>query len=252
VSTFKPKLSILPAAQKRLWPELRAAADLGLVLYGGTSVVLRLGHRRSVDFDFFSDSDLDRTALTHAFAFIKSATVLQDEPNTLTLSVPMKTGPVKVSFFGGIKFGRYRDPEFTDDGVLLVASLDDLMGTKVKTILQRVESKDYKDIAAMVEAGVDLSRGLAIARAMFGNAFQPAVALKTLTYFEGGDLQTLTAADKQLLVSAAANVGDLPEVHRISDNLAVPRPSTTPQQAVPGDNKAKAKRGRGLAPRTRS
>jgi len=34
-----------------------------------------------------------------------------------------------------------------------VTSLDDLMATKVKTILQRVSAKDYTDIAAMMKMG---------------------------------------------------------------------------------------------------
>lgn len=57
---FKPRMEILPSAQQRLWPELRPAAELGFALYGGTAIALRLGHRHSVDFDFFSEKPLDR------------------------------------------------------------------------------------------------------------------------------------------------------------------------------------------------
>ena len=38
--------------------------------------------------------------------------------------------------------------------------LDDLMATKVKVVLPRAEAKDYRDVAAMLNAGVSLSRGL--------------------------------------------------------------------------------------------
>lgn len=34
---------------------------LGFALYGGTAIALRLGHRTSVDFDFFNDRPLDAT-----------------------------------------------------------------------------------------------------------------------------------------------------------------------------------------------
>lgn len=54
MSTFTPRIDVLPTAQQRLWPLLRRAAGLGFVLYGGTAIGLRLGHRPSVDFDFFS------------------------------------------------------------------------------------------------------------------------------------------------------------------------------------------------------
>ena len=49
------------------------------------------------------------------------------------------------------------DPRQTNDGVLLAISLDDLMATKLKTILDRAEAKDYRDIAAMLMAGISLA-----------------------------------------------------------------------------------------------
>lgn len=226
---FQPQWAILPAAQKMLWPALGESAGLGFVLYGGTAIALRLGHRSSVDFDFFTEKALDRKAMSAAFPFIHSATLLQDEPNAFTLSVVIRRRPVKVSFFGGIGFGRYAEPEFTQDGVLVVAGMDDLLATKLKTILQRVESKDYRDIAAMLKAGADLAKGLAIAREMFRPNFQPAVSLKALTYFEGGDLRALTAAEKALLIGAAASVRDLPTVAKLSPSLSADR-----QPGVPG------------------
>jgi len=77
---------------------------------------------------------------------------------------------VKVSFFGSIGFGRVGEPDLTDDGVMQVASFEDLMATKVKVILQRAEVKDYIDIAAMIKAGVSLSRGMSAASLIFGVA----------------------------------------------------------------------------------
>lgn len=163
--------------------------------------------------------------MRRAFAFLRSAQVLQDEPDTLTAAVPAKRGGawVKLSFFGGLPFGRFGDPELTEDGVLQVASLDDLMGTKLKTILQRSESRDYRDIAAMLQAGAELPRGLAIAREMFKPALQPALSLRALSWFQGGDLPQLPMAQKKLLIRAAAAVRDLPAVRRRSSALAVRR-----------------------------
>ena len=37
-TVFTPSMKILPAAQKKLWPELRPAAELGFALYGGTAI----------------------------------------------------------------------------------------------------------------------------------------------------------------------------------------------------------------------
>lgn len=111
-------------------------------------------------------------------------------------------------------------PDITDDGVLQVASLDDLMSTKVKVILQRAEAKDYRDIAEMIRAECSLSKGLAAAQVFYGRNFQPSESLKALTYFKDGDLQTLNNADKNTLVSAVSAVGALPKVELISDQLA--------------------------------
>jgi len=181
--TFIPRLDILPPTQQQLWPHLRPAARLGFSLYGGTAVA--------------------------------RATSLQDRDNTWVMLVPVDHTPteyVKLSFFGTIVFGRVAEPDFTDDGVLRVAALDDLMATKLKVVLQRAEAKDYRDIAAMIRAGVDLARGLASARLLFGPNFQPSESLKALVYFNDGDLQTLTGAEKSILVNAVKSVRDLPRV----------------------------------------
>lgn len=223
-SRFEPRFSILPDAQKRLWPSLHAAPSLGFVLYGGTAIALRLGHRESIDFDFFSDRPLDKAELAAAFPFIARSQLLQDQPGTLTVNVPDEINQdeyVKISFFGGIGFGRYNSPDITVDGVLQVAAVDDLMATKVKVILQRVEAKDYRDVAAMLNHGVALDRGLSIARAMYGNQFQPAESLKALTYFQGGDLKTLTIQEKRTLIEAARAVRELPQVARQASELAM-------------------------------
>lgn len=112
------------------------------------------------------------------------------------------------------------EPDFTEDGVLQVASLEDLMATKLKVVLQRAEAKDYRDVAAMVGAGVSLSRGLASARLLFGPNFQPSESLKALVYFNDGDLNTLTPAEKAALVDAVKAVRDLPDVSLRSWSLS--------------------------------
>ena len=151
---FIPRMDILPSAQRLVWPELRAAAALGFVLYGGTAIALRLGHRFSVDFDFFSEEPLERENLRSVFPFMERATTLQDRGNTLTLLVPAADDqPVKISFFGGIDFGRVGEPDWTQDGVLQVAALEDLLATKLKVILHRAEAKDYRDVATMITNG---------------------------------------------------------------------------------------------------
>jgi predicted nucleotidyltransferase component of viral defense system len=220
--TFKPHLEILPPSQKRLWLELKPAAELGFVLYGGTAIALRLGHRTSVDFDFFSEKPLAREEIQTTFKFAANSTVLQEGRNTLSLLVPYGDSEhthVKISFFGGIGFGRVGQPSFTEDGVLEVAALNDLMATKVKVVLQRAEIKDYLDIAEMLKAGVDLTVGIAAARNFFGSSFQSSEVLKALVYYSDGDLYALEEDAKRILVEAVRSVRDLPEVPILSKHL---------------------------------
>jgi Nucleotidyl transferase AbiEii toxin, Type IV TA system len=213
-----PKFSILPAAQREIWASLAPARQLGFVLYGGTAVALHLGHRVSLDFDFFRSEPLDKDQIRAAFGFVGGAAILQDMPDTLVVLAKMPSGLVKISFFGGIGFGRVSDPVQTRDDILLVASLDDLMATKLKTTLDRAEARDYRDIVEMISAGVSLPAGLSAFKQMFDG--EPAQVLRALGYFEDGDLATLDKADQNLLRSARDKIQQLPVVIAKAGSLA--------------------------------
>ena len=179
MSQFKPQIEILQPPQQQLWRELKPSVRLGLVLYGGTAIGLRLGHRPSVDFDFFTDKPLQRATLEEAFLFLKQSIVLQQQPYTLTVLVSdleadrprASEQSVKLSFFGNLDFGRINKP----------------------------------------------ARGLAGASQMYKGAFQPSESLKALVYFEGGDLDLLTKRERAVLIGAARKVRDLPSVSWISE-----------------------------------
>lgn len=216
-----PRMDILPPFQQKLWSQLAPVTELGFVLYGGTAIALRLGHRCSVDFDFFSEKPLDRTSLLQQMPVLGQASLVQAEPNTLTFLVTHDQfqEDVKLSFFGAVGFGRVGEPELTVDQAIQIASLDDLVATKVKVILQRAQAKDYQDIAAMLRAGVSLSKGLAAARVFYGSNFQPSESLRALVFFDDGDLHELTQADKDVLIHAVRHVRELPEISIRSRNL---------------------------------
>ncbi|HJR22775.1 MAG TPA: nucleotidyl transferase AbiEii/AbiGii toxin family protein [Dongiaceae bacterium] len=218
---FIPRFDSLPSPQLKIWPELKGLARLGFVLYGGTGIALRLGHRASVDFDFFTDKALDRRALQRALPVLSRSTILQDEVDTVSALVRVAKAKVKVSFFAALRIGRVGKPDWTEDRVLQVASLQDLLATKLKVLLQRVEVKDYLDVAAILENGADLAAGLATARALYGVTFPPNECLKALVYFEGGDLSSLPGAVRTTLIEAVKAVDDLPKVRRSSRILGL-------------------------------
>src|SRR5882724_6004983 len=59
---LSPRLEILPTSQRQLWPEL-VQTPRHFTLYGGTALALRLAHRPSLDFYFFSNEAFDPDAL---------------------------------------------------------------------------------------------------------------------------------------------------------------------------------------------
>ncbi|HET9229479.1 MAG TPA: nucleotidyl transferase AbiEii/AbiGii toxin family protein [Thermoanaerobaculia bacterium] len=77
------RLEILPPPQRKLWDEMQDAAPEGFVLYGGTALALRLGHRVSEDFDFFSNAPFVPAELEARVPFLAGAERIQSSPNTL-------------------------------------------------------------------------------------------------------------------------------------------------------------------------
>jgi hypothetical protein len=218
VKSFEPRLDVLPAAQRQLWPEL-ARVPPSFVLYGGTALALRLGHRQSVDFDFFSSIPFEAAKLQAELGWAAEAEVLQFQPNTLTLAI-QRRGPVKVSFFGGLSFGRVGTPEFAGGSRVCVAALLDLAATKLKVVQERAESRDYVDLFHLLRAGVNLAHGLGAAQAVYGQLFNPTISVKALSYFGDGDLARLPEETKRFLAQAAAAVREIPAIERLSDKIA--------------------------------
>jgi hypothetical protein len=199
-----PRLDILPAAQRALWPELGTTPP-DFTLYGGTAIALRLGHRASADFDFFGRASFDPDRLLSAVPYLSGSRVLQREENTLTCLLT-RGRPVQVSFFGLPTIGRIEEPTPVEGPGFPVASLIDLAGMKAAVLQKRAQAKDYLDIDALITAGVALPTALAAGRAIYGNAFEPQITVKALTYFGDGDLPTLPAQVQRRLVAAATTV----------------------------------------------
>ncbi|EKE10410.1 MAG: protein of unknown function DUF1814 [uncultured bacterium] len=202
---MKPNLSVLPKSQKGLFVELKDTPS-HFVLYGGTAIALRLGHRVSVDFDFFTHQSFDPDTLYQKIPYLKNSEILQKEENTLTCLVN-RQGPIKVSFFGNISLKRICKPEIIDGPNIKIASLLDLAGMKAAVIQKRAASRDYIDIEALImKAGIDLLTALAAGFVIYGNQFNPQITLKALVYFKGGDLKSLPQKVKNNLLKAIQTV----------------------------------------------
>ena len=202
-----PNLDILPAAQKQLWPRL-AELPKHFVLYGGTGLALQLGHRESVDFDFFSSRPLDPDRLYKRLDFLGGGEITEKERNTLTVKAPTSAGAVVLSFFGGLRLKCVVQPLVMEPGIPL-AGISDIFGCKCGAVQQRQSMKDLIDICAILDrTNLTLSDGLGFARAIYGDDFNPYVTLRALAYppaLEGlsADQQTVLAKSIESVDPAA-------------------------------------------------
>lgn len=217
---FIPNLDNLPASQRALWPELGGTPET-FTLYGGTALALRVEHRASVDFDFLSNASFDPDQLAQNIPYIRDAERVQAGPDTLTCRVD-RDGPVLVSFFGGLDLGQVAAREQVRNMPLHVASLLDIAGTKAAVVQKRAEVKDYLDIDALLQYGIDLPRMLAAGMVVYGRKFNPLIALKALSYFD--DVPALPYEVRARIGKAVEAV----DITRL--------PTLTPYAELPGGN----------------
>jgi len=156
-----------------------------------------------VDCDFFSARPLDRAALRRACPPLVAARTLQDEPDTLTVVVEQTGYPVKLSFFGGLDFGRVGEP-IRAVGHAPVASKLDLLGTKLATVTQRIEARDYIDIAELLRSGLSINDGVAAMLGLYGVQASGMQSVKTLAWFRDGGLEESLPADVKATLKEAA------------------------------------------------
>ncbi|OGT53882.1 MAG: hypothetical protein A3E84_00745 [Gammaproteobacteria bacterium RIFCSPHIGHO2_12_FULL_42_13] len=206
-------LNILPAAQLKLWPLLKDVPK-EFILYGGTAVALQLGHRISVDFDFFSDLPLNREKLITQFSLLQQYHLVQPEINTIDCIADFPEGPVKLQFLADLaqRQKRIELPIIAKDNKLQIASLRDLFATKLNTIQHRAECKDYLDINAIIKSGISLAEGLGCAVAVYGKTFDPASSLRALCSYRDGNLNELDEEIRSYLSQQAAAVENIPVI----------------------------------------
>ena len=223
---FLPRLDTLSHHQRRLWTELRTTPPR-FVLYGGTALALRLAHRRSEDFDFFSAEPIDSMRLLDTIPYLRDAEVIRRAEDTLTCIVD-RGGLVRVSFFRGLVLNRVENPESAQGTGVMIASLADLGATKAQVVQTRASAKDYLDVDALLRlGGISLSGALGAATAVFGDRFNPMLTLKALTFFGDGDLHTVPDPVRERLVRAVQQV----DPDRIPQLTA--RPGLLPGEELP-------------------
>lgn len=172
---------LTPAARKVLKVIAPVAAAQGFILAGGTAVALHLGHRLSVDFDFFTMRSFRPDRLHQMINGLElETTVLQEESGTLTLSAD----GVKVSFF------QYPYAFLETTSILhgvQVAGLTDIASMKLIAMLQRGAKRDYIDLYWILQ-NIPFSNIAENMVARYGaSRVNPLVIGKALVFFRDAD-----------------------------------------------------------------
>jgi len=134
--------SILDKKRIDSLPSLKSFKD-DFYLAGGTALALQLGHRDSIDFDFFTGEDIDTESLFDGIKKVfkdRDIKKVQEEKNTLTVVVDDN---IKISFF------TYKYPllgRLVIEDNLRLASIQDIACMKLSAIVSRSTIKDYVDL----------------------------------------------------------------------------------------------------------
>ena len=157
----------------------------GAYLAGGSALALQLGHRRSVDLDWFTKQTVHPEELAADVRSLGQPVEVNQNAEGTFLG---KVGSVQYSVF------RYRydlvdgPVEF---GGCALASLRDIGAMKMTAIVQRSTKRDYVDLhAILVGAQVPLRDVVATMERKYPG-LAPATALRALTYFKDVERQAM-------------------------------------------------------------
>lgn len=147
-------------------------------LVGGTALALQLGHRKSIDLDFFGTVDCEAEYLRESIAGIASLTILKEFPH------------IHIYIVDGIKVDivNYKYP-WLDDVVLeqglRLASVSDIAAMKITAIIGRGTKKDFIDIAFLLHH-FSLEEILHFYAAKYNDS-SVFMAMKSLAYFDDAE-----------------------------------------------------------------
>lgn len=135
---------VLEGPQKSLLALLeRAGIPPACYLAGGTALALLLGHRKSVDLDFFCSEKLEAAELLTVLQRIGDFQVRRNDPGTLTAQVE----GVEVSFIR-YEYPMLDSPVKSEFGPP-IAQIRDIACMKLSAIMGRGSRRDFVDLYAV-------------------------------------------------------------------------------------------------------
>lgn len=169
---------VLDEKNRTIFQALRNFNDFYLA--GGTALALQIGHRISIDFDFFSEREISVDLFDKVEKIFSpdSIHISVNNSDELTLFIDS----IKVTFL-------YYPFPLTDDlteyeGIKLL-SIKEIGASKAYTIGRRGSYKDYVDLYFILsEAHSTLSELIAMAEKKYGDAFNGRLFFEQLVYFD--------------------------------------------------------------------
>ncbi|GBU24402.1 hypothetical protein R83H12_01032 [Fibrobacteria bacterium R8-3-H12] len=147
-------------------------------LVGGTALALQIGHRKSIDLDFFGELDFEIQELIDSIKEFADLTILSESKNIHIYSI----NGIKVDFVN-YKYP-WIDDAICEDGILL-AGIRDIAAMKISAIIGRGTKKDFIDIAFLLQkfSLKDILDSYSL-KYSDGSIF---MAMKSLTYFDDAE-----------------------------------------------------------------
>lgn len=167
----------LDKVQKEVFQKLSNFAD-EYILAGGTAIMLLLNHRKSLDFDCFTDKSLDEKLLPKARqVFGDGINVQVDNPDLLLFTTPEE---VKVDF---VHFPYPPIYDLVKKEPISLFNLRDLASNKAYTIGRRATWRDYVDMFFLLQK-FDLGTIIKDSQKKFKGEFSEKLFLEQLVYYE--------------------------------------------------------------------
>lgn len=147
-------------------------------LVGGTALALQIGHRKSIDLDFFGLIEASSQELIEALRALGNLIILKDSTN------------IHIYILNGVKIDivNYNYPwidEAIESDDIRMASLKDIAAMKVTAVVGRGTKKDFIDIRFLLQ-DLSLEQLLGFYSQKYPEA-SPFMALKSLAYFEDAE-----------------------------------------------------------------
>jgi len=190
--TNKIFLNILPENQRVIYEKLADSEFINkYYLAGGTSLALQIGHRISIDFDFFSQKDIDLYELKNDIVQIGKIEIFQEKKNTLHCSID----GIKISFIS-YKYKMIESLRFHKN--IAFASMFDIACMKLSAISSRGCKKDFIDLYYLLKS-ISLEKIIGLFKKKFGGAAVNEYQLKkSLIYFEDAENEPMPKMKKNI------------------------------------------------------